>query len=142
MWIHSAQVKGPRTLYPPTPKQFDELVALLVADGDKRPHCPLPIHGTPENRPRWDAYRAFAEFHIFRDRYERKLREPQLFEFSWGRPHVPKIPTDWPELDDEFLLEQELWTGVPTDPKDVTAALERLRRVTPTSPCWRRYNVG
>jgi len=139
MWIHGARTDGPRTLYPPTPEQFDELIAFLAADEPEQLPCPLPILGTPQNRPRWDPYRVFAEFHIFRDRHERRIREPDVWEhFMYAAPHASKVPLDWPELDDQLLVEQQWWTGVPANPEDVTAALARLRQVTPTSPCWSR----
>ncbi|CEF84039.1 hypothetical protein FGSG_07840 [Fusarium graminearum PH-1] len=73
MWIHSDLIKGPKTLYPPTRKQFDALVKFLTTPMESHPERPLPILGTPSNLPRRDPYDAFAYHHIFRDRFERKL---------------------------------------------------------------------
>ncbi|KAF5236523.1 hypothetical protein FAUST_6508 [Fusarium austroamericanum] len=73
MWIHSDLIKGPKTLYPPTRKQFDTLVKFLTMPMESLPECPIPILGTPSNVPRWDPYDAFTYHHIFRDRFERKL---------------------------------------------------------------------
>ncbi|KAK6705469.1 hypothetical protein SNK03_009320 [Fusarium graminearum] len=73
MWIHSDLIKGPKTLYPPTRKQFDALVKFLTTPMESHPECPLPILGTPSNLPWRDPYDAFAYHYIFRDRFERKL---------------------------------------------------------------------
>jgi len=128
MWIHGALSNGPNTRYPPTAKQFEAFVSFLLADGAERPHCPLPIHGTPQNRPRWDAY-AFTDFHIFRDRYERKIRPVQPGR-SFGPRRVVKTVLDWPEMADEVFLIQKAqlhYSGVLSDEEAVSAAEERLR---------------
>ncbi|KAH7125827.1 hypothetical protein EDB81DRAFT_698246 [Dactylonectria macrodidyma] len=135
MWIHGALLEGPRTLYPPTKQQFESLIRFLLADTEslKLTPCPLPIYGTSDNRPRWRAYEAFADYHIFRDRYERKLplKRP-------GRP-VRLMNVDWPELEDDWYLFEQYqasWQGQPLDQESVTAAHERLKNITPSSPLW------
>ncbi|KAM0350887.1 hypothetical protein HYE67_000893 [Fusarium culmorum] len=95
MWIHGARLRGPRTLYPPTPDQFDSLINFLLSEPKEEAACPLPIHGINENRPRWHPYDALAKYHIFRDKYERKLpMEPP-------RQGCTLVNADWPELGDE-----------------------------------------
>src|SRR3569833_1344792 len=136
MWIHGALDNGPRTLYPPTPGQFTALVDFLLADEDRRLPCPLPIHGTPENRPRWEPNVALADFHIFRDKYERKVWRPG------PRDRVLKTVGDWPEMRDEYFLEEQSrsgWAGGVVDMDAYEAAKERLKQVTPSSPCWIRW---
>lgn len=66
--------KGLRTLYPPTEDQFEALVAFLLADPSHHGHveCPLPIHRTRLNRPRWEPIDSMR-FHIFSDQYERRI---------------------------------------------------------------------
>ncbi|KAH7137015.1 hypothetical protein B0J13DRAFT_640739 [Dactylonectria estremocensis] len=126
MWTHSALLEGPRTLYPPTQQQFESLIPFLLADTNSwnSAPCLLPICATRKNRPRWRPYKAFADYHIFRDRYERKLplRRP-------GRP-ARLLNVDWPELeDDRYLFEQyqTRWQGQPLDEESVAAAHERLK---------------
>ncbi|CAM1503228.1 Fc.00g080040.m01.CDS01 [Cosmosporella sp. VM-42] len=135
MWIHGAYIQGPTTLYPPTEEQFKALISFLLADPEhmEEPPSPLPIHGTSANRPRWSPYDALAEYHIFRDRYERSLpsERPQ-------RGCVIKN-INWPEVDDEsyiFLQEQAGWQGEPVDEEGLAAAKERLKNITPSSPLW------
>ena len=144
MWIHGALERGPDTLYPPTPTQFDELISFLLADGDELPPCPLPIHGTDQNRPRWHASRAFLEFHIFRDKYERKIWQPPPDEEQLPR-RVVTTPMDWPEIGDQFFLIEQTrlsYDGHPFDEEGVRAAQKRMSEVTPTSPCWQRGYEG
>lgn len=136
MWIHGARVNGPRTLYPPTEEQFNSLVHFLLADSSlsRSTPCPLPIHATSDNRPRWSSYEAFANHHIFRDRFERKL-PPQ-------RPPRPCMlkGIDWPEVDDDsyiFMQCQARLQGKAVDEEAVSAAQARLRNITPSSPLWR-----
>lgn len=141
MWIHGARRKGPKTLYPPTEEQFKALVAFLLADSDhlEATPCPLPIHGTKINRPRWGADEAFAEHHIFRDRYERQvsvIRPP--------RPCVIK-DVDWPEHEDHwflFMQSQARYQGEEVDEEAIAAAQERLKNITPSSPLWRNVYGG
>ncbi|KPM42479.1 hypothetical protein AK830_g4052 [Neonectria ditissima] len=139
LWIHGARARGPSTLYPPTPEQFNSLVNFLLADTEARKTTPfpLPIHGTSQNIPRWRPYEAFVDQHIFRDRYERKL-PAQRPEISFHRLRN----VDWPELGDEMYLlgqYQEMWQGLPYDVEGVAAAQERLTKVTPSSPVWNKY---
>lgn len=106
MWIHGARLRGPRTLYPPTPDQFDSLINFLLSDPKEGATCPLPIHGTNENRPRWHPYDALAKYHIFRDKYI--VRNTEYIRREGG------IVTD----------------------EEIAAASARLKEVTPSSPCW------
>ncbi|KAF7563632.1 hypothetical protein G7046_g454 [Stylonectria norvegica] len=124
MWIHEGSTRGPRTLYPPTQEQFDSLVNFLLAAPDEELTSPLPIHGARINRPRWHPYHAFAYYHIFRDKYERKLppNPPQ--------PGCVRSGIDWPELDDERILLMY------SDADETAAAEVRIRNITPSSPLW------
>ncbi|KAJ4122918.1 hypothetical protein NW768_009908 [Fusarium equiseti] len=137
MWIHGDLIKGPMTLYPPTKEQFDSLISFLMSPPDSVTKCPLPIHATKVNRPRWHPYDAFAEYHIFRDRYERKL-PPQPPQQGCVRDGV-----DWPELNDRQVL--LLFGHVNDDGKpyvteeECDAAEERIRNITPSSPLWRSF---
>ncbi|KAF4468892.1 hypothetical protein FALBO_4208 [Fusarium albosuccineum] len=135
MWMDGARWKGPHTLYPPTPDQFDSLVRFLLSGPDEDVPCPLPIHGTRDNIPRWHPYHALAEYHIFRDKYERKLpSEPP-------KRGCTLVNADWPELRDKWIIENQDYIrssgGVLTD-EDLAAAQARLEKVTPSSPCWIR----
>ncbi|KAK1766304.1 hypothetical protein QBC33DRAFT_579124 [Phialemonium atrogriseum] len=135
MWIHGILAKGPRTLYPPTKEQFEALVAFLLADLSSGLHvdCPLPIHGTRLNRPRWDPWLSMR-FHIFRDRYERVIpaRPP---------PHrVTHTFTHWPELEDQWVItemDMRRESGQPVDKEVLKRAYEGLTLLTPSSLLWR-----
>lgn len=136
MWIHGDLIRGPQTLYPPTREQFDALVSFLLANPDEDVECPLPIHGTSSNRPRWHAYDALSKYHIFRDKYE--LKEPRVNP-RHGRTITP---VDWPEVRDQmFLVEQAQaqFRGEPIDEEKVAEATARMNEVTPTSPCWSTF---
>ncbi|KAF5002015.1 hypothetical protein FDECE_10757 [Fusarium decemcellulare] len=136
MWMDGARLRGPHTLYPPTPEQFDSLVRFLLSGPDEDVPCPLPIYGTRDNIPRWHPYHALAEYHIFRDKYERKLP-----------PEPPKrgctiVNADWPELRDEYIVVHQDFirsTGGQLSDEEIDAARARLKEVTPSSPCWRPW---
>ncbi|KPM43812.1 hypothetical protein AK830_g2786 [Neonectria ditissima] len=138
MWIYGSDVFDPKTLYPPTQQQFNALVNFLLAGPDEAA-CPLPIHGTRSNRPRWDPDDAIARYHIFRDKWERKIPE------SPERRDCVRNSKDWPELDDRNLVQIQLtnkqW-GAPVDEEALAAAEERLMQVTPSSPCWNPQILG
>ncbi|KAL3600791.1 hypothetical protein FPOAC2_05040 [Fusarium poae] len=133
MWIHGARLRGPTTLYPPTPDQFDSFINFLLSDPEERTTCPLPIHGKNENRPRWHPYDALAKYHIFRDKYERRL------PLEHPKRECMLVNADWPELADEYIVNNTDFIrregGVVTD-EQIAAALARLKEVTPSSPCW------
>ncbi|KAM0541869.1 hypothetical protein ACHAPJ_013059 [Fusarium lateritium] len=134
MWLHGFRMGGPTTLYPPTPTQFDSLVNFLLSSPSEDIPCPLPIPGTNDNRPRWHPYHALAQYHIFRDKYERKL-PPEPPQEIGHRVY----PIDWPELGDEWLIQNQNWIrseGHELSEADVAAAQARLKEVTPSSPCW------
>ncbi|RFU31839.1 hypothetical protein B7463_g4506, partial [Scytalidium lignicola] len=123
----------PRTIYPPTTVQYEALLAFLLSMRDPKTPPPLPIYATRMNRWRYDPYGAMARFHIFRDRYERKLPE--------SRPQGPSTQNsiDWPEFIDEmFLIRQSIAhsRGEPIDDVAVAEANERMNQITPSSPCW------
>ncbi|KAM5346932.1 hypothetical protein ACJ41O_009937 [Fusarium nematophilum] len=137
MWIHGARIWGPHTLYPPTPEQFESLVKFLLSRPDEEhAPCPLPIHGTKENRPRWHAWHAIARYHIFRDKYERHVSpEPPA-------RHCVEVNADWPEMGDEWIVLNQDYIrseGGKLSEEDIAAALARLREVTPSSPCYGRF---
>ncbi|KAF4973123.1 hypothetical protein FZEAL_9411 [Fusarium zealandicum] len=140
MWIHGARLRGPTTLYPPTSEQFDSLVGFLLSGPDDNVPCPLPIHGTRENRPRWDPWHALAQYHIFRDKYERYVSpEPPKRSLS----HM--APGDWPEMGDEWIIDSQDYIrsqGHNLTEEDIAAAYARLKEITPSSPLWRRWQHG
>lgn len=136
MWLQGTLIQGPKTLYPPTPAQFDALVNFLLSQQGDPTQCPFPIHATKDNVPRWDPSEAFSYFHIFRDRYERRIVEAQ-----WGPHHFKQSARNWPEIGDEiFIINQNISRekGKAVDEAEVAAARKRLSEVTPTSPCWRK----
>jgi hypothetical protein len=136
MWLHSDILEGPSTLYPPTQGQFESLLRFLLAeeDANPKPECPLPIHGTPANRPRWHPHHAFADYHIFRDRYERNVgAHPPVFGCA-------PLAKDWPELQDRsmILLEGDIdmdGSQMVTD-EQVAKAKANIGNITPSSPLW------
>lgn len=95
--------------------------------------APLPILASADNRWRWDAWEAFSRFHIFRDRYERRIKPT-----TKSRKDC-RSATDWPEIADQlFLLNvmHDRQEGKPVNENEVRAAEERLRQITPSSPVW------
>jgi hypothetical protein len=137
MWIHGDLIRGPKTLYPPTKEQFESLIKFLISPPESIPECPLPIHGTKINRPRWHPYDAFAEYHIFRDRYERKL-PPQP-----PRQGCVQNGVDWPELTDRQVLLLHGHVNDQGEPyvteEECDAAEDRIRNITPSSPLWTSF---
>lgn len=129
--MHSDLRAGPSTLFPPTNEQFSAIVSFLLADLEQdKIECPFPIRAIDENRPRWDPDRAFTEFNIFRDRYEKT---------TVGKPPPPrdvKEAKDWPELGDNLVI----MNGTPlfTD-EQVARAEANIWNITPTSPLWGNY---
>ncbi|AEO71879.1 uncharacterized protein THITE_2083603 [Thermothielavioides terrestris NRRL 8126] len=124
LFLHPGRYKGPRTIYPPTPKQYDALIDFLLGqapptDGS---NCPIPIHPTLENRWRFDPWDSMTRFNIFRDRYERKP----------PRGSKPRS-----------CVRSEVRKGKPLNQAAMAAALQRLRQITPSSPLWADWgNVG
>lgn len=96
---------------------------------------PLPINITCANKWRWDPWDAMGSYHIFRDRYERKLPPRHLYQ----RKHNLRAK-DWPELVDAAILRREAVFGEPVPEEEKAAALERLKReITPSSKFWKYY---
>ncbi|EXM02754.1 hypothetical protein NOF04DRAFT_22340 [Fusarium oxysporum II5] len=139
MWIHGDLIRGPRTLYSPTKEQFDALTRFLTNPLEEGLTCPFPIHGASVNRPRWHPYHAFAYYHIFRDRYERKLppNPPQ--------PGCVEDGMDWPELDDRRILLLGGFSNAQGEPyvndDEYAAATVRIKNITPSSPLWRPSEI-
>ncbi|OAA66566.1 hypothetical protein SPI_01142 [Niveomyces insectorum RCEF 264] len=127
----------PYTLYPPTETQFDALVAFLLSSPHDDDHrflraaCPLPIHATNDNRPRWDPWEALTKFHIFRD--NAALAVPTVR--SLGCTSIR--PIDWPESLDRrtvYDLMRKRDSGEEYDAEKLAAAQAGISWVTPTSP--------
>ena len=93
MYLHGDTVRHGYTIYPPSQAQFTELMNFLLSPSPNISQCPLPIQCSRENRYRWDPYEAMARYHIFRDRYERKLPE------HYVAPDRRSVK-DWPEIQD------------------------------------------
>jgi hypothetical protein len=137
LFLHPGRFRGPRTIYPPTPKQYDAFINFLLGaqppiDGS---NCPIPIYATLENRWRYHPWDSMTRFNIFRDRHERKPP-------SGPKPRRCVVDgVDWPEIIDEhriMLLHYEALGGRPLDQAAVDRALEGLKQITPSSPCWGR----
>lgn len=123
------------TIAPPTEDQFNDLLGFLVSPSPDTAQSPLPISITCANKWRWDPWDAMATYHIFRDRYERKLPPRHLYH----RKHNLRAK-DWPELMDVSILRREAFTGMPVSEAEKDAAKERLKReITPSSRYWHYY---
>lgn len=133
MYLHEGRIKGPKTIYPLTPDQLNNLITFSLSE--KAPTSPFPIRGTPDNRPRYDPYHAMKYFSIYRNTYERllpsKLRRRDVFTSN-----------DYPELDDRRRLMLHLYEvgsgEAQRDDKLVRFYEERLKLVSPSSPLWTR----
>lgn len=122
------------TIAPPTEDQFNEVLGFLLSSSPDTAQSPLPIIITCANKWRWDPYDAMATYHIFRDRYERKLPPRDLYR----RKHNVKVK-DWPELADIAILRREAFSGMPVSEAEKAAAKERLKQITPSSRYWQSY---
>ncbi|KAH9893008.1 hypothetical protein F4778DRAFT_304514 [Xylariomycetidae sp. FL2044] len=132
MFLHANRLLGPRTLYPPTESQHRDLIEFLLSEPSQGTSCPLPLLDSFDNRPRYEAYDAFAYFHIFRDRYERELPSERRVKCTCSS-------LDFPEIEDrQYIFEQMLAQamGQPIDEAKLAAAQERMLNITPSSPCW------
>ncbi|KAI1505917.1 hypothetical protein F5X99DRAFT_175152 [Biscogniauxia marginata] len=131
VFLHADRLEGPRTLYPPTESQHRDLIRFLLSESGQDT-CSLPLLDSVDNRPRYEAYDAFAYFHIFRDRYEKELPpERQVKDVCSA--------VDFPEIEDQHYIVEQTWAralGEPIDEAKLAAAEERLRNITPSSPCW------
>lgn len=137
--MHSDLSRGPRTLYPPTTEQFDSLINFLLAEPSQTPNCPLPIIASMANRPRWNAYHAFAYQHIFRDRYERRVPSRPPGE------RCVRSANDWPELHDQNIITFGLSKNLDRNgermvsDEQVAVAEKSLWNITSSSPLWPAY---
>ncbi|KAI1076706.1 hypothetical protein F5B20DRAFT_555240 [Whalleya microplaca] len=132
VFLHADRLEGPRTLYPPTESQRRGLIRFLLSEPAQGTPCPLPMLDSMDNRPRYEAYDAFAYFHIFRDRYERELPPQRQIKDVCSA-------VDFPEIEDQQYIVEQTWAralGEPTDEAKLAAAEERMRHITPSSPCW------
>ncbi|RFU36296.1 hypothetical protein B7463_g95, partial [Scytalidium lignicola] len=113
VFFHQSLRDGPRTIYPLTDIQFKDLTNFLLSERDvAAPECPLPIHGSKFNRPRYDPYFAMKYFHIFRDRFERTLPAEHR------RPHKFS-DRDYPEIEDQlWILNHQFKAGEKGEPVD------------------------
>ena len=105
-----------------------------IIQSTSRPECPLPIFPSLQNRWRWHPWDAFARFHIFRDKYERRISETKPEQDRNLRP------CDWPEVGDDLILLSaacDRQKGRPVDENRVAAASEGIKMITPSSPLWR-----
>ncbi|KAM3451882.1 hypothetical protein NHJ6243_009486 [Beauveria neobassiana] len=138
VYLHSSLRNRAQTLYPPTPLQFDNLMRFLLSEaelGYVTPNPPLPILASADNRWRWDAWEAFSRFHIFRDRYEQRIKPTTTTK---PRKDCPSV-TDWPEIAYQLFLINAMYdrqAGKPVNENEVMAAKERLCQITPSSPVW------
>ncbi|KAI0005225.1 hypothetical protein F4779DRAFT_621142 [Xylariaceae sp. FL0662B] len=131
VFLHANRFSGPRTLYPPTESQYRDLIRFLLSESGRDP-CPLPLLDSRDNRPRYEAYDAFAYFHIFRDRYERELPPERKIKDVCNAQ-------DFPEMEDYYYIIDQEWaraSGEPIDEAKFAAAEERMRNITPSSPYW------
>ncbi|KLO94908.1 uncharacterized protein LW93_3600 [Fusarium fujikuroi] len=143
IYFHGCRHKGPRTIYPPTDQQFEQIIQFLLDQGESHDTAsanPFPILATPQNRWRWDPWDAMAHHNIYRDRYERKISPTK------EKPCVLNS-IDWPEIKDDLYLinaMHERLEGKSLDEDEIAAAKEGLTKITPSSPLWsngvlRRY---
>ncbi|KAF4958324.1 hypothetical protein FGADI_2490 [Fusarium gaditjirri] len=135
IYFHGCRRKGPRTIYPPTDQQFEQMIHFLLDEGETHdiasPH-PFPILATSQNPWRWDPWEAMAHYNIYRDRFERKISP------SKGKPCVLNS-IDWPEVKDDLYLINAMHDrleGKPVDEDEIAAAKEGLTKITPSSPLW------
>ncbi|KAG8159655.1 hypothetical protein KVR01_010292 [Diaporthe batatas] len=132
VYLHNAQINvHGYTIAPPTADQFTNLVDFLLSPDPDGTQAPLPIAITLANRWRWEPYEAMATYHIFRDRYERRLPPREVY---W-RPHGTK-GKDWPELAEVQLLRRAAMGYERVAPAEISAATDRLMQITPSSRYW------
>ncbi|KAF5670125.1 hypothetical protein FCIRC_9033 [Fusarium circinatum] len=135
IYFHGCRRKGPRTIYPPTDQQFEQMIQFLLDETENHDTAsanPFPILATPQNRWRWDPWDAMALYNIYRDRFERKISP------SKGKPCVLNS-IDWPEIKDDLYLinaMHERLEGKSVDEDEIAAAKEGLTKITPSSPLW------
>ncbi|RFU30676.1 hypothetical protein B7463_g5661, partial [Scytalidium lignicola] len=136
VFLHRTRTADPKTIYPPTTDQFEVLMKFLLSRPNFKLPSPLPIHATELNCWHYDPWDSMTRFHIFRDRYERKPPKAPRSTRCVQSSH------DWPELQDKmFLITQSMAQsrGEPVDEAAVAEALERMKQITPSSPCWGNF---
>lgn len=128
IYIH--RTAAPKTLAPPTEKQFHDLITFLISpSSDSTTRCPLPIEVTVENKWRWDPYDGMTEHHIFKFRQEIPEDRP--------RTRCIRRTIDWPEIVEYEALREEYRKKEAGEPSDVEGARKRLAQViTPSSIYW------
>lgn len=137
MYFHESLDLGPTTIYPLTPDQFQNLIAFLLSNTSDTA-CPIPMHATKLNRPRYSSYHAMKYFKISRNRYERRLP----LEYRTG---CTSSSIDYPEIEDQFWILDHLskvGMGKPTDEAEYEVVKERLKKISPSSPHWRPQSDG
>ncbi|KAF5725081.1 hypothetical protein FMUND_175 [Fusarium mundagurra] len=131
LYFHGCRRKGPRTIYPPTDQQFEQVIQFLLDESESHDN-PFPVLATPQNRWRWDPWDAMAHYNIYRDRFERKISP------SKGKPCVLNS-IDWPEIKDDLYLINAMFErleGKSVDEDEIAAAKEGITKITPSSPLW------
>ena len=99
--------------------------------------CPLPIRPGFYNRFRWDAWEAITQFHIFRDKYERRTPKKQPSYHPHRHPKHSSL--EYPEITDLFGLIHDTCReteGEEVDRQEMEARKRRLMQITPSSPQW------
>ncbi|KAH8777578.1 hypothetical protein F5883DRAFT_409655, partial [Diaporthe sp. PMI_573] len=137
VYLHNASIDiHGYTISPPTEDQFNNLFAFLLLPNPGTTQASLPIAITQANRWRWEPYEAMATYHIFRDRYERKLPPHE----SYQRKHSVRAK-DWPELAEVVMLRREAMGGEHVEEAEMSAAKERLKQITPSSRYWNQVEA-
>jgi hypothetical protein len=96
LYIHAGLLDSTYTIFPFTTEQFQKLINFLLGNlGSDKIESPLPLRATSKNRWRWSPWDAIAQYHIFRDKYERRF-SPNKPRPNW------RSSNDWPEIADDF----------------------------------------
>ncbi|KAJ2904505.1 hypothetical protein MKZ38_007948 [Zalerion maritima] len=76
IYFHSDKRDVTYRIYCLLDSQKQQLLEFLLSDATP-PECPLPLHGTKENRDRVDPEEPINETGIYRDKWERRVRPEQ-----------------------------------------------------------------
>lgn len=100
-----------RRIYALTDDQLDSLLQFLewlpnagTEDQKQQPGCPLPILGDDNNLTRVDTDVAIPMHHVFRDRWERKVKWRDYSHYSMCCKRCVRNAVDYPELKDRRPL--------------------------------------